>query len=56
MLAAVKRRARWLRATLGLSPMKKLLRGLGARGVELRRLEALEVFGGTGELHTKGWT
>jgi hypothetical protein len=33
--------------------MKRLLRGLRARGVELDRLEAVEVFGGTGELHTK---
>ena len=41
-----------VRRSLGLSPMQKVLRKLRARGINLRSLRALEVFGGSGEFHT----
>jgi hypothetical protein len=40
------------RRWLGLSPMQKVLRELRARGVDLASQDALEVFGGRGNLHT----
>jgi len=41
-----------LTAKLKLSPMHQVLRELKKRNVRLKDLHALEVFGGTGELHT----
>lgn len=37
---------------LGLSPMQAVLRELRRRGIELRELDALEMFGGDGMRHT----
>ena len=41
-----------VRRSLGLSPMQKVLRRLRARGINLRSLRALELFGGSGAYHT----
>lgn len=43
---------RTARRILGLSPMRRLLRRMGDRGVELSTLHALELFGGSGTFHT----
>ncbi len=50
------KRAFWsVRRVLGLSPTQQLFRQLRRRGVQLEDLTALEVFGGTGRLHTKDY-
>lgn len=43
---------RTTRRLLGLSPMRRLLRRLGERGVDVSTLHALELFGGSGTFHT----
>ncbi len=43
------------RRTLKLGPMHQILRELRRRGVEVEKLHALEVFGGTGEFHTSNY-
>jgi hypothetical protein len=41
-----------VRRSLGLSPMQKVLRRLRARGIDLKSVRALELFGGSGAYHT----
>lgn len=41
-----------IRRALGLTPMRKVFKELKSRGVELNRLNGLEIFGHTGEYHT----
>jgi hypothetical protein len=50
------KQALWsLRRSLGLSPTQYIFRELRRRGVTLNDLSALEVFGGTGGLHTQDY-
>lgn len=41
-----------LRRRLGLSPMRRLMRAVEARGFRLRDANAVELFGGSGSFHT----
>jgi hypothetical protein len=44
-----------IRRYFGFTPMRKVFRELKARGVELKRLDGLEIFGHTGEYHTRDY-
>lgn len=44
-----------VRRWLGLTPMRKVVRELKSRGVELKSLNGLEIFGHTGEYHTRDY-
>jgi hypothetical protein len=47
--------ARDVRRMLGMSPMQEVLRGLEERGCALSSMDALEVYGASGGLHTRDY-
>jgi hypothetical protein len=55
IMESAKSVGRKIRRFLKLSPMFKVLRGLKRRGIEIENLQALEIFGGTGEYHVKDY-